>query len=499
MEKELARGGNLCVNRLQLKSVLWHKNKQRMGKKMKTKVKQYNKEKGLFKKGDRIIVGVSGGKDSVCLLHILNELKDEMNLSLMVVHVNHGIRGEAADSDAEFVKEMALSMGLPFRIETVDVREIARIKRISEEEAGRLMRYDTMEILRLRNGYDLVAVAHHQDDVAETVLFNLVRGTGPKGLSGISAKRDAIIRPILFAQSKEIEEYIRENKLAFHEDATNQEIVYTRNKIRLQVFPYLEKEINAKAKAHVAEAARRIALQNQYIEKEAQKAYMKVVVMDGGEYNYTIEEFTRFEPVIQVEVIRLVLSNLINNAKDVEQVHYQMIMDLAQKEVGKRVNLPQGIVVTRTYDTIIFQIERESDRSTEQITTCCNPPFAVETEVDAEQYYLRFQIREEEVNMEEIPQKDYTKWLDYDKIEGDIFLRTPREGDYLTLDEEGRHKKLSRYFIDNKVPAEKRGDELVVADGKHILLIVSSGRISQHYKITENTKRVLVISKERIW
>ena len=465
---------------------------------MRAKVIAYNQGQELFKKGDKIIVGVSGGRDSVCLLHVLNSLKEKFSLSLYAVHVNHCLRGIDADQDAAFVAELAASMGIPCHIERVDVREEARVKRVSEEEAGREIRYEVMEMLRVEKGYDKIAVAHHQDDVAETVLFNLLRGTGPKGLSGIAAKRGYTIRPILFAQSEEIDEYIRENNLNYRVDSTNEMPVYSRNKIRLQIFPLLEQEINAKAKLHVAQAARRIALQNEYIEKQAKKAYLQVVRMEEGEYNYEVEAFEQLEGVIRVEVLRLILQNLIPNAKDIDKNHYQMILSLVDKEVGKKVNLPEGIVVQRTYDSIRFYCEEDEECQNEAMEIRCELPFQQTVTIDGEQYWIHLKVEEVKTELGQIPQKDYTKWLDYDKIKGDIFLRNPVEGDFLTLNEEGDRKKLSRYFIDEKVPAESRGSQIVLAEGNHIMVVLASGRISEAYKITKDTKRLLIITKERI-
>lgn len=464
---------------------------------MKNKVIAYNKKNGLIAKGDKIVAGVSGGKDSVCLLHVLNELREEFNLELIVVHVNHKIRGEAAAQDAEFVKKMAEQMGLTCYVEEIDVKELAKVKRISEEEAGRMARYDTMEMVRLANGYDKIAVAHHQEDVAETVLFNLIRGTGPKGLSGIPSKRDDLIRPILFADNEEILNYITKNELKYREDATNQEAVYTRNKIRLKVFPYLEKEINARAGAHVAEAAARIALQNQYIENQAKKEYVKLVRFEEAEYSYDTVEFMKLEPVIQVEVVRLILQNLIKNAKDVDGTHYQMILELGGKEVGKRVNLPGRIVVEKTYDGIRFFEAQWEEGEMSSFCAECKPPCTKLGTSNGECYRIRMEIFEDWRERGEIPQKDYTKWFDYDKIKNSIFLRNPQEGDYLTIDTKGKKKKLSRYFIDEKIPAGLRSEELVLADGNHIIWVLS-GRISEEYKVTNQTKRVLEITKERL-
>ncbi len=471
---------------------------------MKNKVKAYNKIHNLFQRGDRIVVGVSGGKDSVCLLHVLNEWKMEYELSLFVVHINHGIRGKAADEDAAFVEALANKYGLPCHVENIDVKDLARVKRISEEEAGRMARYDTMEMIRVQNGYDKIAIAHHQDDVAETVLFNLFRGTGPKGLSGIPPKRDYIIRPILFAQSEEIMDYIQENHLEYREDDTNHDTIYTRNKLRLDVFPYLEREINAKAKLHVAEAAQTIYMQNAYIEKQARREYLRVVKAETCEYYYHIEDFQKIESVIQVEVVRLILMNLVQNAKDIERSHFLMVLSLSDKEVGKKVDLPQRIVAERTYDSV--RIYEKSVRVAEE-----TEPYCLECQIPGKHIVMmgeeRYRICLEKVSLRDsrslleqgkIPEKDYTKWFDYDKIKNDVLLRNPLEGDYISLNEEGKRKKLSRYFIDEKIPAGVRGEQLILADGSHVIWVLASGRISEEYKVTEKTRTLLVITKERV-
>lgn len=467
---------------------------------MKNKALAYNKKYRLMAKGDRVVVGVSGGKDSVCLLHVLNELKEVLELKLIVVHINHLIRGEEAKKDAEFVKNMAEELGIPCYVEEIDVRELAKMKRMSEEEAGREARYQTMEMIRVENGFNKVAVAHHMEDAAETVIFNLARGTGAKGLSGIAPRRDELIRPILFADSREIKNYLKENNIPYREDATNAQLQYTRNKIRLRVFPYLEEEINARSVQHIAEAATRIATQYQYIEKVAKKEYVKLVRLEDEKYFYDTKEFSALEPVIQAEVIRLILKNIIANAKDIDGTHYQMIMDLSRKEVGKRIDLPNAVVVEKTYENIVFrQMSDKEKKYTEvdKFSVDCEPPCVKLATLGGECYRIRFEVKERTTELGEIPQKDYTKWFDYDKINEDIKLRNPMEGDYLTIDVEGKRKKLSRYFIDAKVPALERPEQLVLADGSHVILVLF-GRVSEGYKVSDKTKKVLIVEIEKI-
>lgn len=459
------------------------------------KVLKFNEQNKLFSRGDRIVIGVSGGKDSVCLLDVLDRCRDEWELSLLVVHVNHGLRGEAADRDESFVEALANERGLPFYSEQVDVRAVAAERKMTEEEAGRYVRYQIMKHVCIEKEYNKIAVAHHQDDVAETVLFQMFRGSGPRGLSGIFPKREYIIRPILFAERSEIDEYVEQNQLAYCVDDTNFDEKYCRNKIRLQVFPYVEKEINKRAALHVAKAAHKIAQQYMYIDKQAKREYMKIVHVDRGEYYYGCAEFDRLDPVLKVEVIRLILKNFSDSVKDITETHYNMLISLGEKAAGKLVVLPGSICAEKRYGFVRYKIyvEKKKHIFKEQ----CEMPFEGLIEVRRERMRIYMDvIPSQDVPREklfkEIPQKDYTKWFDYDKIKSGVCVRNPMEGDFFIMDASGKRKRLSRYYIDEKIPASEREKEIVVADGNHVLWAVP-GRISAAYKVTEETKRVLVV------
>lgn len=454
------------------------------------KVLKYNEKNKLFNKGDRIIVGVSGGKDSVCLLDVLDQCREDFELSLLVLHVNHGIRGEEADRDEAFVKALAEERGLPFYSERVDVRALAAEMKMSEEEAGRFVRYRIMQSVCMEKGYNKIAVAHHQDDVAETVLFQLFRGSGPRGISGILPKREYLIRPILFAQAGEIDDYIKQNKLDYCVDATNMDERYSRNKVRLRVFPYVEREINNKAKIHVAEAAQKISLQYAYIDKQAKKIYMEIVHSDRGEYYYNCEEFDRLDIVIKVEVIRLLLKNFRESVKDINETHYRMIIDLSGREAGKKIMLPGFICAEKQYGCVRFKHDIPDGGSL--YCKKCVPPFEELIEIRRERMLVCMDVVPRENLLKEIPQKDYTKWFDYDKIKNVMCFRNPMAGDYFIMDASGNKKKLSRYYIDEKIPASERKKEIVLADGNHVMWAVP-GRISNAYKVTEETKQVLVV------
>lgn len=457
---------------------------------LKDKVLKFNKRNKLFQRGDKIIVGVSGGKDSVCLLDVLDRCREEWELTLLVLHVNHGLRGEDADRDEKFAEALARQRGLEFYSEKVDVRRVAKERKMTEEEAGRYVRYQVMRHVCMEKGFDKIAIAHHQDDVAETVLFQLFRGSGPRGLSGIYPKREYVIRPILFAESGEIDNYIEEHQLEFRQDSTNFVEDYARNKIRLRVFPYVEKEINKKAKVHVARAAQKIALQNAYIEKQAKKEYLHVVHVDRGEYYYDCLEFDRLDIVIQIEIIRLVLKNFRESVKDITEKHYKKVISLSKKDAGKRIILPGNICVEKRYGCVWYR--NHTDGIREMFLQECTLPYEGLVEIRKERMRIAMDVVPREKLPEEIPQKDYTKWFDYDKIKNGVCLRNPMEGDYFIIDSEGKRKRLSRYFIDEKIPSGERCREIVLADDDHVIWAVP-GRISHAYKVTKETKQVLVV------
>ena len=227
---------------------------------MKEKMIQFVRKHHLFSCGDKIVLGVSGGADSVCLLHLLEECRPEWDLSLVVAHIQHGIRGAEAERDAAFVAGLAERLSLPFFLVEGDVPALARDSGMSEEEAGRKFRYEQLERIRREQKADRIAVAHHRDDQAETVLFRLFRGSGARGLAGMAPMRDRIVRPLLFAGRQEIETYLRQQGYEWREDSTNQDTVYSRNRIRREILPLIEETINGRAGQHIADAAADVAM-----------------------------------------------------------------------------------------------------------------------------------------------------------------------------------------------------------------------------------------------
>ncbi len=278
------------------------------GKGMKKKVLDFIRKNKLVKKGDSVVLGVSGGADSICMLKLLSDLQKRLGISLYVLHINHMIRGEEADQDAEFVKKSCTKFKVPHRVINADVPAIAKEHGLSEEEAGRYVRYSEFSKYAYEVGASKIAVAHNSNDNAETVLMNLARGTGIKGLGGIAPKRPLhedpdeepkkkkgkskepddimVIRPILCLSRKEIEEFLNENDIKYRNDSTNDSTDYTRNKIRLEIMPLLE-NINDNAMQNITNASNELASTSEYIEKDVDEAYEEYVSEKDGKYLIT--------------------------------------------------------------------------------------------------------------------------------------------------------------------------------------------------------------------
>lgn len=468
---------------------------ERMKNILREEMEQYNLCHSLFERGSRIVAGVSGGADSVCLLELLCELREKWELALYVLHVHHGIRGTEADRDAHFVEELAAERGLPFRLVQVNVPEEAARRGMSEEETGRILRYHALEVYRQQVSADRIAVAHHQGDQAETVLFRLFRGSGPRGLSGIPPRRGAVIRPLLFADRARIEKYLQERGMGWCEDRTNRETVYTRNRIRHQILTLAEETINPEAGRHIAQAAEKLAEWASFIGRMGTQAYGRAVIRERDGLRLSTEGMQKEDPVLQAEILRRVFEELVPGAKDIGRIHYDQVRRLLSGEAGRRLDLPGGVRAERHYDSILFRLSRPDGNL--PLCVACGVPSQHIVEQGGVLWRFTFERRERPDLPEEIPQKDYTKLFDYDMIKSGLVIRNPGEGDYFVMDAAGRKKRLSRYYIDRKIPKSMRPGQLVVADGSHVLWAVPD-RISEAYKITNNTERILVITKERI-
>ena len=459
---------------------------------MEERVRAFIREHRMIEAGDRIVAGISGGPDSVCLLFLLEAVCREQGASLHAVHVNHGLRGREADEDEAFVQDLCKKLAVPFSSRSFDVRERARRERISLEEAGRLCRYEAFFREADGLGGAKVAVGHHANDQAETVLFHLFRGTGIRGLSGMEPVKGNIIRPLLCVEREEILDWLKERGISWRTDRSNESLDYTRNRIRNELLPCAGRAVNLQAVRHTAEAAEELWETERYLSGQAEKAYEQCVLEKEQKLYLSASSFAKTDPVIGSRVLRLCLERL-GGLRDVERIHIRLLFELLEKQTGSRLDLPGNRQAVRDYRGICFQKKKQDGEAEGGKEREAAESFlaAVPGSVEIDGRVWRFSLEKAQKD-QIIPQKTYTKWFDYDKIKKCLVIRRRRPGDYLEINKEHGRKKLKAYLVDEKIPASEREQLWLLADEEHILWIPGH-RISEGYKVTAKTERILKV------
>lgn len=484
------------------------------------KVKKYIADHEMIAPGDCVIAGVSGGADSVCMLHLLWRLQKEIPFRLSVAHVDHGLRAESG-KDAAYVEMLCGQWDLPFFLQKVDMQGYAAQNKLSPEEAGRMLRYRTFdEVLQRIQGESAgkIAVAHNAEDRAETMLFHMFRGSGLKGLGSIRPIRQSVIRPLLSVSRAEIEAYLSAYGLVYREDDTNGEDAYARNRIRHHILPYAQQEICCGAVSHMGELADILAETEDYLERETCRLYDKYVKeISGaesvpeqkglaGELAIDLEGLASEDGVMVKRALLYVLGRITPHRKDISTRHIRSLLELMEKDGSKELFLPHGIKAYKAYQVLYLKRTETGKEDTFgeggvfTVSNALRPDIPVEVAVPGTGDFI-FILREADSLPEtsafyrkeqNIPQNRYTKWLDYDKITTALLLRTRREGDYLTIDDKLHTQSLKRYMVNEKIPKMRRDSMYMLADGSHILWIPGY-RISAQYRVGENTKRILEI------
>ena len=308
---------------------------------MKNKVINTIKRYNLIQSGDKLVLGVSGGPDSIYMLNILNEIKEEWQFQIYEAHINHMIRKEA-DDDETYVQQYCENNNIQFFAKKVNVQEIANIQKMGTEEAGRNIRYEFFEEVLQKVGANKIAVAHNKNDKIETIIMNLLRGSGLLGLKGIEPIRDnKYIRPLIECERQEIEQYCEQHRLNPRIDKTNFENDYTRNKIRNIVIPYIQKEFNPNIIETMDRLSEVATDESNYINKETQKIYEKLLIEKTQEQIILkLKEFNEQEKVIKSRIILLTVKELMGSAQRIEKIHIEDIIKLCSNNVGNKFLTP---------------------------------------------------------------------------------------------------------------------------------------------------------------
>ncbi|MGI5849408.1 MAG: tRNA lysidine(34) synthetase TilS [Christensenellales bacterium] len=425
-----------------------------------------------IKKADKVGAAVSGGGDSMALLHCLCNLRQEMNIIIIVYHMEHGIRGESSAQDMAFVIKECEKRNVPCVVERADIPALAAKEGISIEAAARMARYQFLD----SQDADYIATAHHMDDMAETVVMNLTRGSGLAGLCGIPEARGRYIRPLLDFSKQEIEEYLRQHNITYVQDETNDDISYTRNFIRKEILPRM-KEINGSASANIARTAKLLAEDEEALMDIAQKANCIDLALDGAYID--LKKLSEQKTAIKKRIIRLAISQKFG-LTDIENVHVQSVMELAQKaKTAKRVDLGDGVYAAVVYDKLMIGKNKLKRYNCNLVTLSAGDMLWFEDTFFECKAYQGTPVFAQGI-----------EYFDAAVIKG-AKLRHRREGDRIAPLGLCGTKRLSDYLSDRKIPLHQRDALILLAAGSEVFWVVGIG-VSEKSKVKEKSTVVQI-------
>ena len=414
-----------------------------------------------------VTVALSGGADSMALLHLLNSIKNELEISVEAAHFNHLIRGEEAERDENFVKDFCRNNGIKLYVGQGDVPAFAKEKGVSLETAARQMRYDYLS----RINKDFIATAHTASDNLETVIFNLTRGTAIDGLCGIPPKRDIFIRPLIYASREQIEEYCNENDIPFVTDSTNLSDDYTRNKIRHNIVPIL-KEINTSVEKAIIRMSASLREDSIYIYKEADRILTTSIDQNGF---LILDDILPLDIALKKRIIKKYVSD-VTKQSNLEAVHIDSVIYIMDKS-GKT-DLPGGWTAVSSGGKLKVVKSDTAQRKTEYIVEI--------TETDNNFF-------EKNQNVNNLLLKNA---IDCDKIVGKYTVRTRCTGDSIRLKNRGCTKTLTKLYNECNIPVDERDVIPVIADEKGVIWIYGIG-VAHRCAISDKSKKILMIKTEK--
>ncbi|NLO82549.1 MAG: tRNA lysidine(34) synthetase TilS [Clostridiales bacterium] len=441
----------------------------------------------MLSSGERVLVGLSGGPDSVALLHLLKRFGQTMGLTLFAAHVHHGIRGTEADQDADFVVQLCQQWDVPLFIEKFNVPELAAEMGVTEEEAGRMVRYRFFDQVFEKIDGHKIALGHHRDDQAETILHNILRGTGMRGLKGMEFVRDGkYIRPLLEVSRRDIEKYCRDNGLSFRIDATNRDTGYTRNRIRYQLIPYIQKNFNPNIVDVLVRMGVLIRDEDEFLDHYCREQYERMTVFTGqnNEIGLDLKAFLSCHIAVRRRILRMALERL-RGLEGIQANHIDGVINmLSGSATGSELQLPGGVVVYKDYGHVVLSCDKTMEHPIEFQYHLNVPGKVIIRETGMEIAARNVQRREVCFS------SPWCIYIDGDVIRGRLRVRKRRKGDrFKPFGMEGV-KKLKDYFIDNKIPRRKRDSIPLVTDEHNIIWVVGL-QIHQDYRITGNTKNIV--------
>lgn len=447
----------------------------------------YVNEHGLFKQNSKILVGFSGGVDSTALINILLHFRKEYNLTLIAAHVNYHLRGEDSNQDERFVKEFCFNNNIPIMVHSVNL-----LNETNMEAKAREIRMTYFDKIKKFYKIDVIALAHHKYDQAETVLSRFIRGAAFNGLSGIRPKSNYLIHPLLSFSKDELCEYLKEIDCAWREDLSNQDSEYNRNKLRNKLIPEIEKEYNPLFKEKLLDYAWMFSESDKIFKDMAQKAYKKALIFaDEFEIFFNLDDFINLSPIIQFYIVKSAWERLSGMDKDFYLTNFKEIKNILLLDGSKEVHLPNEIVFQKDYEFLRF--------------------FNRKTLVPEQVYLSReisslrsiFVFNDKRILMQKLkslpeegfPKNSDTVILDLDKIDFPVTLRYRQDGDRFIPFGMKSYKKLKDFFIDEKIPKFQRDKVVLFCDSEKIFW-VGEHRLDNRVAVDSETKNYVMFKIE---
>jgi len=463
------------------------------------RVLHFIQEHHLILSGQPLLVAVSGGPDSVCLLHILVELQNELGVRLHVAHLDHRLRGADSQADARYVSDVALQLGIPATIEQRYVKRYQTQHHISLEEAAREVRYSFLAEVARSIGARQAAVGHTVDDHVETILMHLIRGTGTRGLRGLQPSTEwhstgqslIIIRPLLKLGRQETADYCDNHNLKPRLDVSNLSLAPLRNRLRHQLLPLL-KSYNPRVAEALLRTAQIAGDDLALLDKESVHIWDKTVQEREDTIIFDKETFLELPLALQRHLLRLAIEKLLGNLKDIETRHIEEITAALTKPAGRRISLPGGLIFAIEYNR--YLLGPDAAALSPFTTLEAEFPLKLPGETSLPGWRIGASIISREQMMEK--NDDFTAYFDLDKTGDKLVVRSRQPGDRFQPLGMSQPKKLNEFMIDAKIPQAWRQRIPIICSPEHILWVVS-WRIDDRVKVTDTTQRILCLEFQR--
>ncbi len=453
------------------------------------RLRSFSRRHRLIEPGDKVLVAVSGEKDSAALLDALNRLRDKERFELAVVHCNHQLRGRESNQDEAFVRRIADRYKLECYVERLEIKEYSKKGKYSIEQAARNLRYQAFQKVLGSSGFGKVATGHTADDNAETVLLNLFRGSGVAGLTGIPVRRRDVnvVRPLLFASREEVKAYARARNLKHREDSSNRRQIFRRNYIRRTLVPSLRRNVNENIVGTLNRTAEIFSHLNEYVNAQVREGFQSAArALEEDRVVLDICELRSYLYFIRESILLLAARSLTPREVSFEKI--RSILDLTEAQTGSQVEVFQDVVACRDRDVLL--LERVDRRR----------GFQYGVSVNQKQQFPGFELESSFVDRDEMVfgEERNVAFVDADKLGGTLLLRSWKDGDWFIPIVMGGKKKLSDYFVDEKVPLfEKQRIPVLESEGN--IVWVCGRRLDDRFKVTEQTQRILKLKITYQW